>query len=157
MRVELTEVEHHLSSFPGIRQALAAVHTDKMNQQHLVAYLSPKNIDTKQLRQHVAKFLPMPMIPESFVLLDQFPKMPNGKADRDSLPEPQYSDFAEADYVAPHGDMQQAVKSSRILCFHSFFMCSCRHDAHSTASDVATCLHSAFAYKTKRSCCKTVV
>ena len=75
VRVELTELEHHLSSFPGIRQALAAVHTDKMNQQHLVAYLLLKNIDTKQLRQHVAKFLLKPMIPELFVLLDQFPKM----------------------------------------------------------------------------------
>lgn len=111
VRIELTEVEHHLSSFPGVKQALAVVHLDSIHQQHLVGYLSPDNIDIEQLRQHVAKFLPKQMIPESFVLLEQFPKMPNGKADRDSLPEPQYSDMAKADYIAPSDEMQEAVRT----------------------------------------------
>ena len=109
VRIELTEVEHHLGSFPGVKQALALVHIDSIQQQHLVAYLSPHNIDIEQLRQHVAKFLPKQMIPESYVLLEQFPKMPNGKADRASLPEPQYSDMARADYVAPSDEVQEAV------------------------------------------------
>ena len=110
VRIELTEVEHHLSSFPGVKQALVVVHTDTIQQQHLVGYLSPGTIDTEQLRQHVAKFLPKQMIPETFVLLDQFPKMPNGKADRASLPEPKYSDLAKADYAAPSDEMQEAVR-----------------------------------------------
>lgn len=110
VRIELTEVEHHLSSFPGVKQALVVVHTDSIQQQHLVGYLSPDTIDTEQLRQHVAKFLPKQMIPETFVLLDQFPKMPNGKADRASLPEPKYSDMAKADYEAPSNEMQEAVR-----------------------------------------------
>ncbi len=114
VRIELTEVEHHLSSFQGVKQALAVVHADTIQQQHLVAYLSPENIDTEQLRAHVAKFLPKQMIPESFVLLDQFPKMPNGKADRASLPEPKYADMAKADYVAPSDEVQEVV---RLSCF----------------------------------------
>lgn len=112
MRIELTEVEHHLSSFPGVKQALVVVHTDTIQQQHLVGYLSPETIDTEQLRQHVAKFLPNQMIPETLVLLDQFPKMPNGKADRANLPEPKYADMAQADYAAPSGEMQEAVRLS---------------------------------------------
>ena len=121
MRIELTEVEHQLSSFPGVKQALVVVHTDTIQQQHLVGYLSPDTINTEQLRQHVAKFLPKQMIPETFVLLDQFPKMPNGKADRASLPEPKYSDMAKADYAAPSSEMQEAVR----FCARAAYGC-CR-------------------------------
>jgi len=110
VRIELTEVEHHLSSFPGVKQALVVVHTDTIQQQHLVGYLSPETVDTEQLRQHVARFLPMQMIPETFVLMDQLPKMPNGKADRASLPDSKYSDLAKADYAAPSNEMQEVVR-----------------------------------------------
>ena len=135
MRIELTEVEHHLSSFPGVKQALAVVHLDSIHQQHLVGYLSPDNIDIEQLRQHVAKFLPKQMIPESFVLLEQFPKMPNGKADRDSLPEPQYSDMAKADYIAPSDEMQETVG---MLSFEP--TCDMMSELHQVF--VVCCLHS---------------
>ncbi|DBA78501.1 TPA: hypothetical protein ACH3X2_007989 [Trebouxia sp. C0005] len=127
VRIELTEVEHHLSSFPGVKQALVVVHTDTIQQQHLVGYLSPGTIDTEQLRQHVAKFLPKQMVPETFVLLDQFPKMPNGKADRASLPEPKYSDLAKADYAAPSDEMQEAV--------HQIWSEVLHHDQISTSAD----------------------
>ena len=117
MRIELTEVEHHLSSFPGVKQALAVVHVDNIKQQHLVGYLSPQDIDIQQLRQHASKFLPKEMVPDAFVLLDQFPKMPNGKADRASLPEPKYTDAAKADYVAPVDGVQAAVShETQYIC-----------------------------------------
>ena len=110
IRIELTEVEHHLSSFAGVKQALAVVHVDRNQQQHLVGYLSPGCIDIEQLQQHISQFLPKQMIPDSFVLLDQFPMMPNGKADRAGLPEPNYLETAKADYVAPVDKMQEAVR-----------------------------------------------
>ncbi len=98
VRIELTEVEHHLCSFPGVKQAL-------------VAYLSPQTLDPHQLRLHMAKFLPKQMIPEFFVLLDRSPKMPNGKTDRASLHEPNYADLAKADYVAPTTEVQESVST----------------------------------------------
>ncbi len=111
VRIELTEVEPHLCSFPGVKQALAAVHRDSLEQQHLVAYLSPHILDPHQLRLHMAKLLPKQMIPECFVLLDCFPKMPNGKTDRASLHEPNYADLAKADYVAPTTEVQESVST----------------------------------------------
>ncbi|KAL3130149.1 hypothetical protein ABBQ38_008458 [Trebouxia sp. C0009 RCD-2024] len=108
IRIELTEVEHHLSSFAGVKQAVAVVHVDSIQQQHLVGYLSPRNLDIEQLRQHVGKFLPKQMIPDSFVFLDKLPNMPNGKADRAALPEPKYLEDAMADYIAPIDGMQEA-------------------------------------------------
>ena len=87
-----------------------------MGQQHLVAYVSPAQTDIEQLRSHAAGFLPKHMLPETFVLLDVFPTLPNGKADRNSLPEPQYGDLAEADYVAPATPMEEQVRGSILLC-----------------------------------------
>jgi len=66
---------------------------------------------THHLRLHMAKFLSKQMIPESFVLLDRFPKMPNGKTDRASLPEPNYADLAKADYVASTTEVQESVSN----------------------------------------------
>ena len=115
-RIELTEIEHQLSTFPGVQQAIAAVYHDGMGQQHLVAYVSPAQTDIEQLRSHAAGFLPKHMLPETFVLLDELPTLPKGKADRNSLPEPQYGDLAEADYVAPANPMEEQVRGSILLC-----------------------------------------
>ena len=86
------------------------VHKDAEQQQHLVAYVSPASISIEDLRQHAAQFLPKHMIPETFVLLEEFPKLPNGKSDRNSLPEPQYADMAQADYAEPRNSIDAAVR-----------------------------------------------
>lgn len=114
-RIELTEVDHHLSTFPGVKQALSIVHKDTLEQQHLVGYISPASINIEELRHHAAQFLPKHMVPETFVILDEFPKLPNGKSDRNSLPEPQYSDMAEANYAAPRNETDAAVSSCSVV------------------------------------------
>ncbi|KAL3134340.1 hypothetical protein ABBQ38_006597 [Trebouxia sp. C0009 RCD-2024] len=137
VRIELTEVGHHLSSFPGVKQALAVVHADSIQQQHLVGYLSPGNINIEQLRQHVGKFLPKQMVPDSFVLLDQFPMMPNGKADRASLPEPKYVEAAKADYIAPVDRLQEAVKVQEMRCVGKQHLADMLKEAASRPFDLA--------------------
>lgn len=108
-RIELTEIDHHLSTFKEVQQAITIVHKDAAGQQHLVAYVSPAQTDISQLRTHATRFLPKHMIPETFVLLEQFPRLPNGKADRNSLPEPKYGDLAGADYIAPANEVEKQV------------------------------------------------
>lgn len=114
-RIELTEVEHHLASFTGVQQVIAAVQCNTSGQQHLVAYVSPTQIDIGQLRSHATQFLPKHMVPETFVPLEEFPTLPNGKADRNSLPEPRYKDMAEADYVGPASELEEQVRG--LSCF----------------------------------------
>lgn len=114
-RIELTEIDHHLSTFAGVKQALSIVHKDTMQQQHLVGYVSPASISIDDLRRHAAQFLPKHMVPETFVMLDEFPRLPNGKSDRNSLPEPQYSTLAEAEYEAPRNETDAAVSSTSSL------------------------------------------
>ncbi|KAL0031995.1 hypothetical protein WJX79_011002 [Trebouxia sp. C0005] len=128
-RIELTEIDHHLSTFKGVQQAIAIVHKDSIGQQHLVAYVSPSSTDITKLRQHASQFLPKHMIPETFVLLNEFPRLPNGKADRNSLPEPKYGDMAEADYVEPSTQLEYEIQQlwsevlgiDRISCSANFF------------------------------------
>ncbi len=115
-RIELTEIDHYLSTFKGVQQAIAIVHKDSIGQQHLVAYVSPSSTDITKLRQHAMQFLPKHMIPETFVLLDEFPRLPNGKADRNSLPEPKYGDMAEADYVEPGSQLEYEVSHTTWIC-----------------------------------------
>ncbi len=55
-----------------------------------MAYLVPANgtADVDEVRRHVMTRLPDYMIPSAFVALDALPLSPNGKLDRDALPDP---------------------------------------------------------------------
>ncbi|MFE3515085.1 amino acid adenylation domain-containing protein [Streptomyces sp. NPDC059166] len=79
-RIELGEIETALRRLPGITDAAAAVH-----HQRLVAYLIGT---TQQPRQALSTTLPDYMIPSTFLTLDTLPLTPNGKVDRKALPEP---------------------------------------------------------------------
>ena len=55
----------------------------------IIAYIVwKKNNYSDDLKKYLTKYLPDYMIPNYFVDLDQIPLLPNGKADRKSLPEP---------------------------------------------------------------------
>ncbi|SEH00744.1 amino acid adenylation domain-containing protein [Nonomuraea solani] len=81
-RIELGEIESALETHPGVRQAVAAVHRER-----LVAYLTG-GPDPAALRAHLAERLPAYMIPSVFVPLETLPLTPNGKVDRKALPVP---------------------------------------------------------------------
>ena len=80
------------------REALARkLHTlafqveDGEKPQQLTAYVVKKGADSgeiSELQAHLKARLPAYMVPTSFVMLDAFPLMPNGKVDRRQLPLP---------------------------------------------------------------------
>jgi amino acid adenylation domain-containing protein len=92
-RIEPGEIEATLRNYPGVRDAVVVAHrlpgseTDK----HLVAYLLADACvsGTEPIRKWLSDHLPAHMIPSFFVKLDAFPLTPNGKVDRDRLPDPQ--------------------------------------------------------------------
>ncbi|MEU6432668.1 amino acid adenylation domain-containing protein, partial [Microbispora sp. NPDC046973] len=91
VRIEPAEVEHALTAHPAIDAALVAVH-----EQRLVSYLVAADqvigIPTAgELRQFLRETLPDYMVPGVFVELAGFPRTPNGKIDRASLPAPDSS------------------------------------------------------------------
>lgn len=45
-------------------------------------------ISSKELKNHIRKYLPEHMIPSGYILMESFPFTPNGKVDRQALPAP---------------------------------------------------------------------
>ena len=91
-RIETAEVEHALASYPGVRQALVTTHGDDEYEKRLVAYVATAPASTapsaRMLHQHASRLLPSYMVPSAFVILDEYPLLPNGKVNRHALPSP---------------------------------------------------------------------
>lgn len=87
-RVELGEIEHAICQYQKVNEAIIAVREEPGENKHLVAYfttLDKTNI-SEGLKVHLISLLPKYMIPSSFVQLESFPRTPNGKIDRNALP-----------------------------------------------------------------------
>jgi amino acid adenylation domain-containing protein len=90
-RIEPGEIEARLRNHPEIEEALVIDRQDKTGAKYLCGYIvSPKTIATSELRGHLSQDLPDYMLPDHFVQLEQIPRTPNGKIDRDALPEPSF-------------------------------------------------------------------
>ncbi len=88
-RIELEEIEAILLEHPSITDAVAIVREDTENDKRIVAYtIQTDEIDPATLRGLINEKLPYYMMPSAWMKLDEFPKTPNGKIDRNSFPEP---------------------------------------------------------------------
>ena len=89
LRIELGEIESVLREFNGVHDCIVTVKKYSENIILIIAYIVwKKNNYSDDLKKYLTKYLPDYMIPNYFVDLDQIPLLPNGKADRKSLPEP---------------------------------------------------------------------
>jgi natural product biosynthesis luciferase-like monooxygenase protein len=90
-RIEMGEIEAALGQHPTIEDAIVATVEYATEGTALVAYVVKRGASTPQpmeLRRFLESQLPSYMVPGSFVLLDAFPRTPNGKIDRKRLPHP---------------------------------------------------------------------
>lgn len=97
-RVEVGEIETHLSEHPGIKECVVNAIDDETGGKRLVAYFvhqgaAPSN---SEIRQFLQKRLPDYMIPTVFVALQSLPMTPTGKIDRRALPDPDLESRAVA-------------------------------------------------------------
>ncbi|GLW34743.1 non-ribosomal peptide synthetase [Actinoplanes regularis] len=79
-RLELGEVEGALRAAPGVREAAAALHGDR-----LVGYVTG-DVDAERVRAGLAAVLPGYAVPSTVLALPALPLTPNGKLDRSALP-----------------------------------------------------------------------
>jgi amino acid adenylation domain-containing protein len=92
-RIELGEIEATLSKHPGITDCVVCVKESRTKQKRLVAYVVAEgDVAAEALQAYLALFLPEYMIPYSYVFLEKLPLSPNGKIDRNNLPEPEAKD-----------------------------------------------------------------
>ncbi|MDO8954604.1 MAG: amino acid adenylation domain-containing protein [Gammaproteobacteria bacterium] len=115
-RVELSEIESVLSTYPALRQAivLAKQHnvvaglTVKTGHFYLVGYyVSEKKLDENDILAYLSDKLPPYMLPSILIHLDKMPVTVSGKLDTKLLPEPS---FLSIDcYVEPTGVLEKQV------------------------------------------------
>ncbi|MEO1728277.1 MAG: amino acid adenylation domain-containing protein [Bacteroidota bacterium] len=108
-RVELAEIEAVLVEHPGVQAAAVVVREGPSGALGLVAYAVPTAgqplPSTETLRGFLAGYLPNHMVPPFIVALEAMPLTPNGKLNRNALPDPEVG----AAYVAPASDAEQKL------------------------------------------------
>jgi amino acid adenylation domain-containing protein len=114
-RIELGEIETALRSYPGMLDAVTLLR-ESNDDKRLVAYLvfsggTAPAVAT--LRDHLRATLPDYMVPSAFVFLPELPRLPNGKLDRNALPQPEQQPDADGlEFSAAGTSLQQAISAA---------------------------------------------
>ena len=104
-RIEPGEIEAALVKHPAVRDVVVAAPEGPSGERRLVAYWVPNlqaAASPTSLRKFLKETLPDHMVPSVFMQLEELPKTPSGKVDRQALPVPDHlrADAAIA-FVAP--------------------------------------------------------
>jgi tyrocidine synthetase-3 len=103
-RVEPGEIESKILSIDGIRECVVTVREDASRQGYLAAYMVAKDkIEVDEVRRLLTRDMPQYMIPRLMVL-ESLPLLPNGKVDREKLPELEF--HQEEKYTAPRNETE---------------------------------------------------
>ena len=90
-RIEAGEIETALRAHPEITEALVMQHHGE-DETLLLSYYVPRTSENppaiSELRSSLSERLPSAMIPTLWQVLEEIPRLPNGKVDRENLPEP---------------------------------------------------------------------
>ncbi|MFN8596433.1 MAG: amino acid adenylation domain-containing protein [Anaerolineae bacterium] len=108
-RIELGEIEAALTQQSGVRECVVNVHEDQAGDKFLIAYLvTDRPIELDDVRAQLKTRLPAYMLPSACVMLDQLPRLPNGKINRRALPAPDRLDRPD-EFVAPRTPIEELV------------------------------------------------
>lgn len=112
-RIELGEIENRLSQISSVDMSMVMAISCPSGKK-LVAYVQSvqKELDRYEyitsLRAELSAQLPDYMVPQSFVIVEQWPLTPNGKVDKKALAKLQ-SDDATPTFRAPQNPLQQSL------------------------------------------------
>ena len=112
-RIELGEIENVLGAHPAVAQAVVVVRENQPGDAYLAAYVRLSNgrmPDASEYRAFLKERLPDYMLPAAFTPVDAFPMTPNGKIDRQHLPEPDNGrPVSRAPFAAPRNRLERAI------------------------------------------------
>ena len=106
-RIELGEIEARLRDQPEVRDAVV-VARDTEGGKQLIGYVAISNpaLQGETLRMALQQVVPDYMVPVQILVLEQLPLSPNGKVDRNALPDPS---FKGREYVAPRNALEAGL------------------------------------------------
>ncbi len=108
-RVEPRELLAALRALPGVTDAAVAVRAADSGGLRLLAYVTPDTLQADPLCALLATQLPEPLMPAAIVPLAAMPLTPNGKLDRQALPEPCPGAGTESEDAAPRNDTETVL------------------------------------------------
>ncbi|WP_414575220.1 amino acid adenylation domain-containing protein [Anabaena sp. CCY 9402-a] len=115
LRIELGEIEAVLNQHPDVHQAVVILDSKQSDNQRLVAYVvkTSTSLESPDLTSELQKFLisqlPEYMLPSVFVVLSELPLLPNGKINRQALPQPETIRHANQAYIAPRNSTETLI------------------------------------------------
>ncbi len=109
-RIEPAEVESVLSRHADVRAAVVDTRPGPGAAPQLVAWIvAAEGGDLNAVRELAARELPEPMVPTAWVAIDDLPRTPSGKIDRDRLPAPAAADEPDGADDAPRTEAERTV------------------------------------------------
>lgn len=128
-RIEPAEIEAAVKRVLGIDWAFAKGFVQADRSFICVYYTAEVEIDLAETREQLMKILPNYMIPSYFIHIDDVPRLPNGKVNRQAFKAPDVEEY-RAPYAAPDNEveerlctlMQQILGIDRIGTDDDFFL-----------------------------------
>ncbi|MCY4045848.1 MAG: amino acid adenylation domain-containing protein [Cellvibrionales bacterium] len=127
-RIELGEIEQRLQQCLGIEEAKVVADSEK---NLLIAYCRTGQFELNRqlIKQQLREHLPVYMLPQAFVSIDEWPINHNGKLAIDRLPKAIAEDFVTQPYEAPRNETehtlvtiwQEQLKLDKIGIHDNFF------------------------------------
>ncbi|MEA5549588.1 amino acid adenylation domain-containing protein [Anabaena cylindrica UHCC 0172] len=131
-RIETGEIVAALEQQTWVNRAVVKAITTPGKPNRLIAYLQLQETITnwqKVLRLELAQILPDYMIPAFLVEIENWPLLPNGKIDLNSLPNPEIAETTRDEYISPQNETEkiltqlweQVLQVSRVGVNDNFF------------------------------------
>ena len=111
-RIEPAEIEAVLTGHPDVQSALVLARENATGDKYLAAYMIPRGqltTSSSEFRRFLREKLPDYMVPAAYVTLPAFPLTPNGKIDRQRLPEPESDPAIHHAYVSPRNETERKM------------------------------------------------
>lgn len=127
-RIEIGEVEAALRAIEKIKEAAVLIRGENAEEKALSAYLvSDSKLDMNEIREELKLVHPHYMIPQYMLQIEKIPLTPNGKLDKQALPEIQMS--TEHRYMLPQNkeeellctSFQEILGMDRVGIYDSFY------------------------------------
>lgn len=109
-RIELEEIENILCTHELVSSSLVLVNEALAGEKLIVAYIvGENNLEVNELRSWIRTKLPNYMVPNNFVLLNEFPLTVNGKIDKKKLPKITSFQSERPSYIAPETNTEKII------------------------------------------------
>lgn len=109
-RIELGEIENVLQKAPGVKQCVVLATEGSNGEKRLVGYVvCPSGYNRKAIISYLQEKLPVFMVPQLLMPMEELPFFPNGKVDKKALPNPDASTLLANTYTAPVNKTEKLI------------------------------------------------